>query len=258
MVVAFDRVGIWLDQENREPVRQGVDWASRLHLSVKGIILRSTDRGIACDLADWCVQEHLPYELAIVDDSTPATLSTVLQSTGLLAVPHRSSAACHEGWLSECLSTFALAVMILPSSPAAGSRVLLLDSGTEEESFFERALALCRQLTIEPVILSVAETVSRAEARQKEIKSVLGSATYDFDLVVGTEMATAVRCVAHWRRCQLLMMAGPVNLSHGARRTASPIQCAMELGRNCTVVLLPAVSRDRMHTNGRSLLPAAN
>jgi hypothetical protein len=101
------------------------------------------------------------------------------------------------------------AVLVCPDQHTAISRVLILNKQVDgDHGFLTRAAQLCASLQAFPIVLTVARSVREAQIAQRSAQMTLleQQVQADFDCVVGSEVRLAVAKVAHWRRCQLVMM----------------------------------------------------
>src|SRR5262249_23507324 len=96
------------------------------------------------------------------------------------------------------------AVLVCPSTWQPASRVLILhDLQSSSTGFLATALALCRLLRVDPVVLTLARTNKQAREGQRaaeETCSVHRIAAH-LDSVVGGDLRGAAVSIARWRRC---------------------------------------------------------
>jgi len=187
--------------------------------------------------------EQRPTDLLVVRAHTPA-LTAVLSGR-----PASSVLACPETW-----------------SPS--SRFLLLDDGQGyADAYVDRALQLCRQLRIIPILLTWAPSERAALVRQESVRNMLGSSGpfAVFDTIVGGDLRSAVAGVARWRKCQTVVVCrSPANRWRRWLQTSAAEQ-VMDLADSLAVLAMPPATVEQpcarpargLAAAGVSGLPAA-
>lgn len=92
------------------------------------------------------------------------------------------------------------------------TRALILnDAAACDTAFLVAAASLCRRMGAAPVILTLARTEHAAHEAERMARDSLGAEQADvlFDCLIGLRMRTAVGRIAHWRRCQLVVLNKP-------------------------------------------------
>lgn len=133
----------------------------------------------------------------------------------LFAFGRALPAAQKKDLLQEALREDAPAALVCPDAWAPLSRVLVVDQGNPPDGgFLETAVELCRCFQAEPIVLTATRSEQAARLCQRAAREVFRrrGVDADFDFVAGAEVGEAVRGVARWRRCQLVVIerdAGP-------------------------------------------------
>jgi K+-sensing histidine kinase KdpD len=151
-------------------------------------------------------------------------------------------------------------VLVCPQTWSPSSRFLLLDDGqADSDAYLSRALELCRQLRIIPVLLTWARSERAALVRQERIRNLLGvSGPFAvFDTIVGGDLRAAVAGVARWRKCQTVVACHSLAPRWPRWLRSSAAEQIMDLADSLAVLALPAAAVKEASALPARGLPAA-
>ena len=188
--------------------REALEWASRLHLPIHALCLRSeaeqsgeneerTCTEICSGLAvSWHVTRYLPQDISGVPE--------FLRPDDLFLLGQRPDAAEKEILLRYAGGPNGPTLGVCPDAFTPLSRILYIQQDNEPaEIALASVVELCRDLEAPLVVLSLAGSEREAWQQQRSAEATLVSYQYpaDFDCLVGGDLRSAVVRVAGWRRC---------------------------------------------------------
>jgi nucleotide-binding universal stress UspA family protein len=215
--------------------------ASRLDVGIRGVHVGqqqdTCEQDGACAAA--CAAAQVPWEVVSCGEKS---LRQLVQTEDLLVLGQALPAARKQELLREVELYQDLAVLVCSDEGSALTRVLLVDqddSGKRPE--WSTALELCRACRTSLVVLTVARSERAAQIRQQTaIEALSGCGVeVDFDLVVGSEVRTAVAHVARWRRCQLVVMRRHQGRAWWRWLRGRPTELVMEVANSLSFLTLP-------------------
>jgi hypothetical protein len=136
-----------------------------------------------------------------------------LEATDLLVIGQAGTARQRHDLVRQAARSRTGALLVCGESYQQASRVLVLDDGRTDarDNYLETAAALCRTLSARLVVLAVARSARATRERQQLAAARLAGfqENVDFDAVIGADIRTAVKHVARWRRCPLVIVRQP-------------------------------------------------
>jgi hypothetical protein len=188
--------------------REALEWASRLHLPIHALCLRSeaeqsgeneertcaetcSRRGVS-----WRVTRYLPQDVSGVPD--------FLRPDDLFLL-HQRPRSAQKQFLFRCAGDCnGPAVGVCPDTFTPLSRILYVHQDNQPAgAALASVVELCRDLEAPLVVLSLAGSEREAWQQQRAAEEAFATYRYpaDFDLLVGWDLRSAVVRVAGWRRC---------------------------------------------------------
>ena len=156
-----------------------------------------------------CTRSGVRLELSQWEGYAPSGVRKLLQPTDLFVIGNSLEEAQNQDLFRPTLGDAHSAVLVCPSVWTPLTRVLVLDQGKGPAGrFLVGAAQIGRHLGATPVVLTVARSEPAAHLRQQSAREALASQGWlgDFDFMVGADVCAAVAGVAHWRRCQLVVL----------------------------------------------------
>jgi len=156
-----------------------------------------------------CHQERVQWQSLVCDDRS---LSDLLDGQGagrLWVVSRRLPAAARRALVERSGPDCQAAVLVCPESIGPVRRALILNDARQPDgAFLCSAADLCRRLGVSPVVLTVARSERSAQRATARAQAALEHSDVSvlFDCLMGLGVRAAVGRIAHWRRCQLVMM----------------------------------------------------
>jgi hypothetical protein len=203
------RVSVWLDElaPAAGAFPHAVEWACQLGWSLRIVARPGNSRGSGDGGKDDCLgrcevicrQRGVSWEVA--GDGLGRDDLYVLSDALLPAMKAKL--------LRQTLSLPGAGVLLCPRTRQSVSRVLVVVQDHDPAGcFLDAAVAVCRSLAAEPVVLTLAS--SEGEARQRERVVAERFARHqmvgEFDAVIGGDLREAVAWVARLRRCSLVVV----------------------------------------------------
>jgi len=220
-------VAVWLDESAPDSgaFRHALDWASRLGVSLRGVLADEQHRRLAtgwrseatgkeasgllaaCEAA--CKFARVPWEQSLSRGPITQVVGRFLQPTALGVFGSALAEGAKNALLRESLHGPAFPVLVCPQTWQPLERVLVLhQDGPAVASFLDAMAELCGTLRVTPVVLTVARRERAALAGQRTAQAIWSARGYpaDFDMLVGCKVQTAVASVARWRRCSHVLV----------------------------------------------------
>jgi hypothetical protein len=158
--------------------------------------------------AEACSRAHVPWQLSPGADAGADQPARLADPTDLLVVGQGLATGDKAVALQPVGRGDTPPVLVCPDSWQPLSRILVLDQGHEPTgSHLVAAAALARGFRAGLVVLTLARSERAARLRQHAAWTTLTpyGLDADFDFAVGSDVGTAVRHVARWRHCQLVV-----------------------------------------------------
>jgi hypothetical protein len=225
------QVSVWLDESEPErgAFEHALEWASRFGVPLHGVVSRSKSDPGGGQFGP--ATARTPGNEARSCGAGTGALQACAAASSQRGVSWRSSAwqkpliragdqlfrpreLCVFGqsiplWLKAELlrRSFVCArppVLVCPQLWEPVSRVLILHQHRDPgNGFLDVAGQLCRTLDVTPVVMTVARSAREARLRQAFAEERLARLNLpaDFDFIIGSDVRTAVACLARWRRC---------------------------------------------------------
>jgi hypothetical protein len=215
-------VAVWLDESAPESgaFRHALDWASRLGVSLRGVLADEQHRRLATDRRSEatgkessaflaacqaaCRSARVPWEQSLCPGPVTQVVGRFLQPTALGVFGSALAEGVKDALLRESLHGPTVPVLVCPQTWQPLERVLVLhQDGPAVASFLDAMAEVCGTLGVTPVVLTVARKERAALAGQQSAMAIWSARGYpaDFDMLVGCKVQTAVTSVARWRRC---------------------------------------------------------
>jgi hypothetical protein len=215
-------VVVWLDESAPDSgaFRHALDWASRLEVSLRGVLADEQHRRLA---TDWrseatgkeasgllaaceaaCRYASVPWQQSVCHGPVTANVGWFLQPTALAVVGSTLAEGAKDALLGQATHGPAFPVLVCPQTWQPLERVLVLhQDGPAVATFLDAMAELCGTLRLTPVVLTVARRERAALTGQRTAQAIWSAHGYpaDFDMLVGCKVQTAVASVARWRRC---------------------------------------------------------
>jgi hypothetical protein len=191
---------------------QALEWAGRFRLPVHALVRpgggsaeSQGDAAVMERCARACRSRAITWASCFRNETgalPPAWGDLVIVGAGHPAAEKRN-------WLRRSLRDRAPAVLFCRDDCQPWSRLLVVhDDCRHGSTFLAAAVEICRRFQATPVILTVARSERLAWSRQREAVTALADrgVSCDYDIMVGSEIRTAVAQAARWRRCQGIMV----------------------------------------------------
>jgi hypothetical protein len=160
----------------------------------------------ACAAA--CGRANVPWRLTRWPAHQADQLGDVVGRTDLLVVGQRLGSLGRTVVAEQLARLDSPPVLVCSDAWKPVSRILVLDEGQGAKAdHLASGAAVARCFGAGIVVLTVARSERTARVRQQAARAAVARyrMTADFDLAVGTDVATAVAQVARWRRCSLVV-----------------------------------------------------
>ncbi len=200
---------------------QAMDWAFRLNLPLRAFLTNSrTDshpderqhRHIVEKMEPWveaCAQRGIVLGMCLSLEVGNEAMDQFLSPHGLCLFVENASSPIERELLLRSARNREIAVLMCPPMCVPMTRFMVLHYQTNPNAvYLESAARLCKALEIHPIILVVADTEREADLQQGYAEAVCKSLRLqaDFDLVLGSDLRSAVGRVASWRNCSHLII----------------------------------------------------
>lgn len=274
---SLEHVSNWLEDDPSDGPAfvQGLDWAFRLSLPLHAVVtsrcapqhsrdrhvqippnqrLHPSDSPLIEKMKAWgvaCTDLGIAFEIYRCPDDGKAGINRFLLPHGLCVFANKQTSSIQEQLLRRSATCRDNAVLLCASPSGPINRMLVLNSPhTPKSGFMESVARFCHALEIHPVILISAKSEQEAAARQEKMEEVCHAQRLvaDFDVVIGSDLCSAVSRVAKWRRCSHLVVERQSTGSWWSRTGGDLLEQFRGLADSLSILALPeAVTLDVPH-----------
>jgi hypothetical protein len=204
----------WQSVDDVEALDSGFDWATRFGARLRVVAgnLDAADRPARLAAVDAlkrrCAGRGVNLELVFWQGTPTFGARQFLQTAGLCIAPPGLPEPVRRPIIAEWLGAPHVGLLLGRWQAEPPERVLVVDADGRRPEYLHGVAGVCRALAVCPIVVVVAGSEAQAAARQRTVEAVFAGARLDaeFDIVVGRDAPGAVRRVARWRGCSLVIV----------------------------------------------------